>query len=163
MSINHKMNEWMTPLFAIALLCFAPALLTPAHAEDGKVIAGIACQKSLGVGSVGGGALRNDSTTGSLTAECPIVRDSIYGGINDAYVRLYNASSSTSACTLNARSIYGTYGYSQYKSASGSGYKTLSYTPISDVNGGHYYFWCAIAPSTNGAKSRLISYRMDEN
>ena len=148
----------------LILLCTTLMLATTGHAEDGKVIPGIACQKALGSGSYGGGAVRNDSTTGSLTVECPIVRDSVNGGINDAYVRLYNAKTGTSACTLNARSIYGTVGYSQYKSVTASGYKTLSFSSMSDYNGGHYYFWCAVAPSQNGnSKSKIISYRMDES
>lgn len=146
------------------MLCTVLMLATTAHAEDGKVIPGVACQKALGTGSYGGGAVRNDSTTGSLTVECPIVRDSVSGGINDAYVRLYNAKTATSACTLNARSIYGTVGFSQYKSVNSSGYKTLSFASMSDYNGGHYYFWCAVAPSqNNSSKSKIISYRMDES
>ena len=148
----------------IILFCSILMLSTTSYAEDGKVIPGIACQKSLGVGSYGGGAVRNNSTSGSLTVECPIVRDSVYGGISDAYVRLYNSKTGTSACTLNARSIYGTVGFSQYKSVSSAGYKTLSFSSISDYNGGHYYFWCAIAPSkSSSSKSKLISYRMDES
>ena len=148
----------------IILFCSILMLSTPGFAADGKVIPGVACQKSLGVGSYGGGAVRNNSTTGSLTVECPIVRDVVYGSISNAYVRLYNSKAATSACTLNARSIYGTVGYSQYKSVSSSGYKTLSFSSISDYNGGHYYFWCAIAPSqSTSSKSKLISYRMDES
>ncbi len=147
----------------IILFCSMLLLSTTSFAEDGKVIPGVACQKSLGAGSYGGGAVRNNSTTGSLTVECPIVRDTLYGGINDAYVRLYNSKTGTSACTLHARSIYGTAGYSQYKSVNGAGYKTLSFASMSDYNGGHYYFWCAIAPSkSSSSKSKLISYRMDE-
>lgn len=154
----------MKSIQTFIILFFSMLVLsTTGHAEDLKVIAGVACQKSLGIGSYGGGAVRNDSTTGSLTVECPIVRDVVYGNISDAYVRLYNSQAGTSACTLNARSIYGTVGYSQYKSVSSAGYKTLSFSSISDYNGGHYYFWCAIAPSSsNSNKSKLISYRMDE-
>ncbi len=150
-------------------LCLGTAILAMASqspvvlAEDGKVYPGIQCQTSLGIGSYGGGEVRNDSTSGSLTVECPIVRDVVYGAIQDAQVRAYKATSSAYWCTLHARSFWGNSGFQQFRSAaSGTGYRTMTFSGLSDYNNGHYYIWCAIPPSTSSSKSRLIGYRMDE-
>lgn len=151
----------------IALAAVVAAVVVPAAwAEDGKVYPGTMCQKSLGIGSYGGGELANDSTSGSLTAECPVVRDNVSGGINDAYVRVHKATSSAFWCDLHAKSVYGTAGFVQHKSVTGTGYKTFSYGAMSDYDGAHYYFWCAVPPSASTSwanKSRIIGYRLDEN
>jgi len=133
-------------------------------AENGKVYPGLMCQKSSGVGSYAGGVVRNDSNSGSLTVECPIVRDSVFGSIQDAQVRVYRANSGSAIwCTLHARNLWGNVGHQQFKSASSYGnYKTLNFSAMADYNNGHYYIWCAIPPSSGTNKSRLIGYRLDE-
>jgi hypothetical protein len=155
----------MTILLAMAAAA-ATLVSQTALAEDGKVYPGTMCQKSLGVGSYGGGEIANDSTSGSLTVECPVVRDSVYGGINDAYVRVHKATTSAFWCDLHAKSAYGTAGFLQHKSVTGTGYKTFSYASMSDYNSAHYYIWCAVPPSASSSwsnKSRIIGYRLDEN
>lgn len=135
-------------------------------AEDGKVYPGTMCQKSLGVASYGGGEIANDSTSGSLTIECPVVRDSVYGGINSAYLRVHKATASAFWCDLHAKSAYGTAGFIQHQSVTGTGYKTFSYASMSDYDSAHYYFWCAVSPSASSSwsnKSRVIGYRLDES
>jgi hypothetical protein len=146
-------------LFALAVGTTGPGIAT---AEDGKVYPGALCEKELGVFSYAAGQIRNNSNSGSLTVSCPIVRDAVSGGVNDAYVRAYSAHSSGVWCQLHTRSTYGTAGFLQGKSAGGTGYKGLSYASMSDYNGGFYYFWCAVPPSNGATKSRIIAYRMDE-
>lgn len=149
--------------FLAATLLASASISPTAMAEDGKVYPGISCQKSLGTGSYGGGEVRNDSNSGSLTVECPIVRDVVYGSIQDAQVRAYKATSSAFWCTLHARSFWGNAGFQQFRSASsGTGYRTMNFSGLSDYNDGHYYIWCAIPPSTSSTKSRVIGYRLDE-
>ncbi len=136
----------------LAMATAAGGLATQtAVAEDGKVYPGTMCQKSPGVGTYGGGEIANDSTTGSLTVECPVVRDAVSGGISNAYVRAYKATTSSFWCDLHAQSTYGTAGFIQHRSATGTGYKTFSYAAMSDYDGAHYYFWCAVPPSASTA------------
>lgn len=158
----------LTNLLSVVMLTLS-ATSIPAFAEDGKVYPGVMCQKSLGVGSYGGGEVRNDSTSGSLTVECPIVRDSVFGNIQDAQVRVHRANASSAIwCTLHAKSFWGTSGHQQFKSAStGGNYKTLNFNAMLDVNNAPYHIWCAIPPSKssgsyNSRTSRLIGYRLDE-
>lgn len=149
----------MTLISLAGILVLPPVSL----AEDGKVYPGLMCQKSLGIGSYAGGAVRNDSTSGSLTVECPVVRDIVFGNVQDAQVRAYKATGSAFWCDLHTRSYYGTGGFMQHRTAGGTGYRTFSYTGMSDYNNGFYYFWCAIPPSASTSnKSRIISYRLDE-
>jgi hypothetical protein len=151
----------------LALLVFAAGfiLLQPVMALDGKVYPGIMCQKSLGVGSYAGGEVRNDSQTGSLTVECPVVRDVVNGNISSSNMRVYKATSPAFWCNLYSKSYYGTAQQVQFRSASGVGYRTISFNPMADFNNAHIYYWCALSPaagSSHSQKSRIIGYRLDE-
>lgn len=157
--MDTRTMKVLPAISAVLLVIFQPV----AFAEDGKVYPGIMCQKSLGSGSYGGGEVRNDSSSGSLTVECPVVRDIVYGNIQDAQVRAYKATSSALWCTLHARSFWGNNGFQQFKSVgAATGYVALNFAGMSDYNNAHYYIWCAIPPSTASTKSRVIGYRLDE-
>lgn len=149
----------------IATILISAVSFHASAADDGKIYPGTMCQKSLGIGSYGGGTVRNDSNGGSLTVECPLVRDNMAGGIQDAEVRAYREDENDPImCTINARSYYGTLGHQQYQWASNGGhYKTLSFSTINDYNNGAYYIWCAIPPSSGNDKSKVIGYRLDED
>ncbi len=158
-------NLSLKTVFAFVFVAASFMMVQSAFAVDGKVYPGIMCQKSLGNGSYAGGEVRNDSTSGSLTVECPVTRDIVYGNIGSSNVRVYKATSSGFLCNLYAKSYYGTANHVQFRNASGIGYRTINFNPMADYNNGHIYYWCALSPAagtSHSQKSRIIAYRLDE-
>ena len=155
------MKSKLSLLCALSLMSFSTTFV---HAGDAKQFPGAMCQKELGSVSYAAGTIRNNSNTGSATMTCPVVRDVISGSISSGHVRMYRATSSTTMCSLNASSSYGTTGYMQTKFKSGSpGYYTMNFSSMSDYNSAHYYYWCALSASNGSNKSKIISYRVSEN
>jgi hypothetical protein len=107
----------------------------------------------------------NDSTTGSLTVNCPVVRDLVSGDIQEGQVRVYQAGGFTQ-CILHVKSYFGGAGIQQFvASANGAGYRTLQFDAMSGSNNRPFYYWCALPPSASAAfndKSRVIGYRVTE-
>ncbi|MES2663310.1 MAG: hypothetical protein V4629_08415 [Pseudomonadota bacterium] len=139
-------------------------------AEDRKVYPAAMCEGAQ-VGnppivSYQSNKLVNNSTTNSAVVICPILRDNIYttSGANEAYVRYFKGTNTGFIANLYSYSSYGTSSYTQFKSDYGTtGYKLFSYTPISAYSQGFYNFVVVIPPGPTGAKSSIISYRLDEN
>lgn len=141
-----------------------------AAADDGKSYAGGICHERFAgqANSVvrGGDGFINIGT-GTVTAECPIVRDGIINGrINRAFVRVVdNSQGANVSCTLFSQSFNG--GLHQFQtqvSASGTNPagQTLVFTAMQAVNSGVYHLACQIPPNGPGGASRIVSYRVDE-
>ena len=110
-----------------------------AIAVDGKVYPGAMCQPVLGIGSHAGGTLANDSTSGSLVVECPVVREIVSGTIQGGQVRVYQTA--TTFCTLHVKSYFGNNGPQQLVvSAPGEGFRTLSFDAMSASNNRPFYY-----------------------
>ncbi|MET0987524.1 MAG: hypothetical protein ABW034_19185 [Steroidobacteraceae bacterium] len=152
---------------ALAIAAAAPPYC---FAEDGKVYPASMCEGSL-VGSppitnYDGRRLVNNSTTNSAVVVCPVVKDNVFAatGANEAYVRYYKGTTTGFIADLYSFSAFGTANFVQFRSDFGAaGYKTLSYTPIGSFSQGYYSFVVVIPPGPAGAKSSMISYRLDEN
>jgi hypothetical protein len=152
------------------VLAIAATASTVCSAEDGKVYPASMCEGSLvgspPITSYTGTRLVNNSTTNSAVVVCPAVKDNVFAltGANEAYVRYYKGTTTGFLADLYSFSAHGTANYVQFRSDFGAaGYKTLSYTPISSYSQGYYAFIVVIPPGPAGAKSALMSYRLDEN
>jgi hypothetical protein len=139
-------------------------------ADDGKMYPGTLCQGSLvgnpPITSYEASKLTNTSATNSAVVVCPVVRDSVFSttGANEAYLRYYKGTSTGMLATLYSYSAYGTSVYSQFKSDFGApGYRSFNFSPIASYSQGYYSFVVVIPPGEAGAKSSVISYRLDEN
>jgi hypothetical protein len=158
-------NGHLKDVLAIAVLTISALNGQSAIAADGKVFSGAMCQPVLGNGSHAGGTILNDSTTGSLTVECPVVRDIVSGDIQEGQIRVYQAGGITQ-CVLQVKSYFGGAGIQQFVStANGTGYRTLQFDAMSGSNNRPFYYWCALPPSASSSfndQSRLIGYRVTE-
>lgn len=140
-----------------------------AAANDGKSFPGAMCHELLAgqANAVGRG---NDGFfnfgTGTVTAECPIVRDGIInGGINAAYVRVVDRSSTGDiTCTLYSLQSNGARQQVQTQATAGvnTAGDTLTFNAMQAADDGYYHLSCNIPPNGSGGVSRIISYRVDE-
>ncbi|MET0661251.1 MAG: hypothetical protein ABW110_24190 [Steroidobacteraceae bacterium] len=155
---------------AACVVALAAAASPYCFAEDGKVYPASMCAGSL-VGSppitnYDGRRVVNTSTTNSAVVVCPVVKDNVFAvtGANEGYVRYYKGTTTGFIADLYSFSAFGTANFVQFRSDFGAaGYKTLSYTPIGSYSQGYYSFVVVIPPGPAGAKSSMISYRLDEN
>ena len=156
-------------LSVLGLLTSAILSGTEVNAEDGKVFAGLNCVELKYPGaeshvSYGSGEIRNEASTGAVVVECPVTKDDINGDITSAHLRVYKASNAGVLTSLHSKSAYGTSGYVQYQNEwNGTGYKGISFSPLSGYGYGFYYFSVVLPSSTDSEKSRVISYRVTED
>lgn len=170
MSIPRKRFFGGTRDAAACVLALAAATSQYCFAEDGKVYPASMCEGAL-VGSppiisYDGRALVNTSTTNSAVVICPVVKDNVFGttGANEAYVRYRKGTATGVLISLYSYSAFGTANYVQTRNDFGAtGYKTATFTPIGSYSQGYYHFIVVLPPGPAGAKSSLISYRLDEN
>lgn len=152
---------------AAIILMLCVAFGQTALAADGKVFPGSMCQVALGQGSISAGTIQNDSTTGSLVVDCPVVRELVSGSIQEGQVRVYQAQDDYAImCTLTVGSYNQTSGIEQVRQAnSGEGFRTIQFNAMSGSNNRPFYYTCILPPSASSNhndKSRVIGYRITE-
>jgi hypothetical protein len=157
---------------ACSALLLAASYVAPASAEDGKVYPSAFCAGAL-VGnppivSFSSDALTNTSTTNSAVVVCPTVKDNVFGstGLNEANLRYCKAGSPGFLVDLRSHAPFGSsVALSSKSDFLGAGCRTFTWGALAGASEGFYTFMVVIPPSIDGVatKSKLISYRIDEN
>jgi len=155
-----------------ALLLAGAASLSPASAEDGKIYPSAFCAGAL-VGnppivSFSSDALTNNSTTNSAVVVCPTIKDDVFSaaGLNEAKLHYCKAGAPGFLVDLRSHTSFGTsVAVSSKSDFLGAGCRTFTWGALPGVSEGFYTFMVVIPPSIDGVatKSKLISYRIDEN
>jgi hypothetical protein len=156
-------------LFGLPLIAFNISVMA---LEDVKVYPGALCQPETNTQSI----VRNtkgvmfNTGTDPQTWICPIVRDRP-GSIEDATIVVRDNNGDPNAdvsCTLFSRTPTGQLVASEAQGSVGTEVAGLGYgvgDPNIDSNpgDGHYYFRCTIPGTSQGLRSGVVSYRVNEN
>ena len=155
-------------LVGLPLIAFNVSVM----AVNGKAYPGALCQPETNTQSI----LRNtkgvmfNAGTDPQTWICPIVRDRP-GSIEGATIVVRDNNGDPNAdvsCTLFSRTPTGQLVASEAQGSTGTGVVELEYgvgDPNIDSNpgDGHYYFRCTIPGTSQGPRSGVVSYRVNEN
>ncbi len=156
------------------LLLIAGALafgVTVAQADDGKQYPGSFCVRwSGGTPTYSWSRIGNTHTSSALRVDCPVVKDTIYGDINDGTVRVIDQHFTQSvSCNLVSFYVTDTGGLAAWASGnketvgSSPEPKELLFGSIGANSRSHYFYSCQIPPRYEGETSWLINYRVDED
>jgi hypothetical protein len=174
-----KARKIITGVLAAAVM--ATIVASPAQAEDGKLYPGSMCVRFAGSTAVlptlDSSRLFNPATT-VLSLDCPVVHDSINESIQDGYVDVIDQNFAGNASgdgnvQVCANLVSVSQAFSSTLTVRSAGRKCtigansvsqrLTFGGISANSNAHYFYSVTIPPTFNGARSSIISYKVDEN
>jgi hypothetical protein len=149
----------------IATACALLGLASSAALADGKSFPGIMCQASGSAQGLyyGAGALANRSTD-TRSVVCPIVRDNLNAAASWIEIEVRDRHDTRDIqCTARSMPADGSAGgWQQTLSTTGTGFQTLTFTPVSAPPWGAYVITCSLPGMINNVPSYIATYRVLE-
>ena len=162
----RRFNNLTRVLVSAAVFATASSAL----ASDGTIYPGEMCIQvgTLGVKGIYLGSTRNDSTTQTLTLDCPVVRQQTERGIDKgSWVRVLDRNTTKQVeCILYAFNFEGVQTSSELKPSQGFGSQVQKLqfdTAVFADTTTHQFVRCTLPPVDNGQYSHIATYKIEEN